>query len=75
MMALMDRVWLLWFVQQRDEGEDTELLIGVYRSEDDAKTVIKRLADQPGFRDAPKGFKAYEYVLGRDGWKEGFVRV
>ena len=29
----MDSVWLLWFEQEREVGEDTELLIGVYRSE------------------------------------------
>jgi hypothetical protein len=47
----MDSVWLLWFEQEREVGEDTELLIGVYRTEDSAKAAIERVKDQPGFRD------------------------
>jgi len=74
-MALVDTVWLLWFEQKREGGDDTELLIGVYRTEADTKAATQRLKDQPGFRDYPDGFKAYEYVLGRDGWTEGFIRV
>jgi hypothetical protein len=32
-----DSVWLLWFEQERSDGEDTELLIGVYRTEEAAR--------------------------------------
>jgi hypothetical protein len=71
----MDSVWLLWFEQEREGAEDTELLIGAYRTEDDAKAAIQRLKDRPGFREYPEGFKAYEYVLGTDSWTEGFVRT
>ena len=70
----MDTVWLLWFEQEHEEGENTEVLIGAYRTEEDARTAIKRVKDQPGFRDYPEGFKACEYVIGRDSWTEGFVR-
>ena len=71
----MESVWLLWFEQEREVGEDTELLIGVYRSEESAKAATERVKDQPGFRDFPQGFKAYEQFLDRDSWTEGFVRV
>lgn len=74
-MQFMDTVWLLWFEQEREEGEYTELLIGVYRTEEDAKAAAQRLKDQPGFRDYPEGFKAYEYLLGKNSWTEGFVRA
>jgi hypothetical protein len=70
----MDSVWLLWFEQEREVGEDTELLIGVYRSEGSAKAAIERVKDQTGFRDYPQGFKTYEYFLDKDHWVEGFVR-
>ena len=40
---MSDSVWLLWFEQEREFGEDTELLIGVYRSEEAAKSAIGRL--------------------------------
>jgi hypothetical protein len=35
-----DTVYLLWFVQERDEAKDTELLIGVYAAETDAIAAI-----------------------------------
>jgi hypothetical protein len=72
---MSDKVWLLWFEQERDEGADTELLIGVYRTEENAKSAIERVKDQPGFRDYPQGLNAYEVTLDKDSWTEGFVRV
>ena len=69
-----DSVWLLWFEQERPEGEDTELLIGVYRTEEATKAAISRLKDQPGFRDYPQGFAAHEYKLDQDHWTQGFIR-
>ena len=72
---MADKVWLLWFEQERNEGEDTELLIGVYSTETATKEAIERLKGQPGFRDYPQGFNAYETTIDRDGWTEGFVRI
>jgi hypothetical protein len=69
-----DTVWLLWFEQERDEGEDTELFIGVYRTKQGAESAIDRLKSQPGFRDYPEGFHVYESILDKDGWTEGFAR-
>lgn len=75
MMTLMDTVWLLWFEQEREDGNDTELLIGVYRTKEEADAAAERLKGQPGFRDYPAGFEAHERVIGRDSWTEGFVRM
>ena len=61
--------------QEREGAEDTELLIGVYRTEAEAKAAIDRVKDQPGFRDYPDGFNAYEQRVGQDSWSQGFVRV
>jgi hypothetical protein len=72
---MSDIVWLVWFEQEREEGEDTELLIGVYRTEEAAKGAIERLKDQPGFKDHPKGFQVYSRTLDEDSWTEGFARV
>jgi hypothetical protein len=71
----MDTVWLLWFEQEREGDDDTELLIGVYRTEGDANAAVERLKGQPGFRDYPEGFRAYQHVLGEDSWTEVFARV
>ena len=72
---MSDIVWLLWFEQEWEEGEDTELLIGVYRTEDAAKGAIERLKDRSGFRDYPEGFQVYSRTLDKDSWTEGFARV
>jgi hypothetical protein len=72
---MSDKVWLLWFEQEREEGEDTELLIGVYRTEEAANAAISKLKDQPGFRDYPQGFHSYERTLDKNSWEEGFARV
>ena len=70
----MDTVCLLWFEQEQEEGQDTELLIGVYRTEADALAAKERLKNQPGFREYPDGFITAQYEIGRDHWSEGFVR-
>jgi hypothetical protein len=72
---MSDIVWLLWFEQEHEEGEDTELLIGVYRSEEAAKAAIQRLKDQPGFKDHLGGFQVYPHNVGEDSWTEGFATV
>ena len=67
-------VHLLWFVRERKQGEDIELLIGVYDSETDAGCAIKRLKDLPGFVDFPEGFQIHRREIGKDSWTEGFVQ-
>lgn len=69
----MDQVFLLWHVQKLDEGTDDEKLIGVYRSEADAKAAIERVRHKPGFAVLPDGFQICPYELNRDNWTEGFL--
>jgi hypothetical protein len=71
----MECVYVLSFVQERSDAPDTELMIGVYKTEDDAKSAIGRLKEQPGFIDYPDGFIIDRYELGKDHWTEGFVRA
>jgi hypothetical protein len=66
-------VYGLWFVRERDEAEDIELLIGMYETEADAKAAIDRVAAKHGFVDFPDGFQIHGYELGRDGWVDGFI--
>jgi homoserine kinase type II len=68
-------VYLLWFVQERDDAKDIELLIGVYETEADATAAIGRVKGKPGFVDFPEGFQVHAYQLGKDGWVDGFVRA
>ena len=53
-----DIVYLLWFVQEHEKGQQTELLIGVYDSEASANAAIERLKKKPGFVDFPEGFQS-----------------
>jgi hypothetical protein len=72
----MSIVYLLWFIQEREEGEDSELLIGVYRTKESAEAAIELVKDRPGFRDYPEGFQMHEYELDKiSSWSEGFVRA
>ena len=66
-------VYLLWFVQEQQQEEDTELLIGVYESEHSANTAIERLKGKSGFADFPQGFQIARYEVNKDHWTEGFV--
>jgi hypothetical protein len=68
----MDTVYILWHMNTVD-GEEDENLIGVYRSEEDAKQAIERVKDKPGFKDAPAGFVIDTYPLNKDHWEEGFI--
>jgi hypothetical protein len=75
-MAGMNTIYLLWFVQEREEGEDTELLLGAYRTKESAGAAIEIVKDQPGFREYPKGFQVHEYELDKiASWGEGFARA
>lgn len=47
--------------------------IGVYSSNSEAASTIKKLASQPGFRDYPDGFHIDGYEINKDHWQEGFV--
>ena len=67
-------VYLLWFVQEHEQSQETELLIGVYESEIAAKAAIERLRNKPGFVDFPNGFEIHAREVGKDSWTEGFVR-
>lgn len=70
-----DVVYDLWFVREHDDREDTELHIGIYRTQADAEAAIERLRDKEGFHDFPQGFSIYPMTLNMDGWTEGFVTV
>jgi hypothetical protein len=71
----MNTVYVMMHVRSDDEYGDDAKMIGVYRSEDDARQAIARLQEQPGFRDHPAGFQIDEYELNQTHWEEGFVTV
>ena len=68
-----ERVYLLWFVRENEHEQDTELLIGVYATEADARSAIARLSGKPGFIDNPEAFQIHAQSIGQDSWGDGFV--
>lgn len=68
----MDSVFLLWYIPEGQTDEDG-LFIGVYSTEDAAKTAVERLKDKPGFMLYHEGFQIHPYELNRDHWTEGFI--
>jgi homoserine kinase type II len=70
---MTETIYLLWFVQERDDAADTELLIGAFTSEADAKIAIDQLKSRPGFVAYPAGFQIHAQKIGQIGWTEGFV--
>jgi homoserine kinase type II len=68
----MDSVFLLWHVR-KVEGNEDELLIGVYSTEEEATAATERLKGKPGFVDYPDGFQIHPHRLNRDSWTEGFI--
>jgi homoserine kinase type II len=69
----MESVFTVWHVTEVEGGNDTELLIGVYKTEQDAKAAVERLKGKQGFVDYPEGFQIHSYELNRDHWTEGFI--
>jgi len=65
-------VHLLWYVREREQEEDIELLIGVYESVQDANAAIERLRIKAGFADFPQGFEIATYEINKDHWTDGF---
>jgi hypothetical protein len=61
------------FTREYEYREDTELRIGVYETEDEARSVIESLKPKSGFRNFPDGFQVHPLTLGQTGWPEGFV--
>ena len=68
----MDSVSILWHIHEVG-GTNNEKLIGVYKTDADAKAAIERLKDKPGFRDTLEGFQVNEHLVGKDGWTEGYI--
>lgn len=52
---------------------DIELLIGVYSSEDEAKSAIERAKQGKGFVGYSQGLQVCRYELNRDRWIGGFI--
>lgn len=67
------QVFLVWHTHELNDGQSDEKLLGVYSTEERAKSRIGLAVNLPGFSEAPDGFEVAHYVVDRDQWPEGFV--
>lgn len=71
----MEAVFILHHMRSDDEHGDDAKLIGVYRTERDAKAASSRLSYLPGFVDHPNSWRTTLYAVNKDHWTGGFVTV
>ncbi len=69
----MRTVWILWHKFDLSEDESSEVLVGVYSSEEKADQARGRALLKPGFRDHADGFEVMEAPVDEDQWTEGFM--
>ncbi len=68
----MDVVYILWHSHPTGGSEKNEKLIGVYWTEDEAKSAQDRTSRKAGFAAYPEGFEIVKYRIGEDHWTEGY---
>jgi len=60
----MDSVFLLWHTGSPEIDEEG-MLIGVFRSKQEAKKAITAVSNKPGFVDYPDRFEICPYEVGK----------
>ncbi len=65
-------VFLLWHDHTFEDGSRDELLIGVFRTEQQAKAVWETLRNKRGFADQPETFSIAMYELDKVYWPDGY---
>jgi hypothetical protein len=70
----MQSVFLLQHSYELDGCDETKV-IGVYSSKEKAETVACKYKNLPGFKEHPDCFYIDEYLIDKNYWEEGFVKV
>jgi hypothetical protein len=68
-------VFVVQHAHALDEDNEDLKFIGVYSTEENAKTAVSRLSLRPGFRETADGFHIDRYVVDKDHWTDGFIRI
>jgi len=68
----LDKIFLVHHVRELDDGTDEVKFIGAFSSIEIANQAVKKIENEPGFRDFPDGFIVEPHTLNRIGWLEGF---
>lgn len=67
------KVYVLHHVYEPVDRPEEVKLIGIFSSEDLARSAIGALSHQSGFSEHRDGFEINEWQVDRIGWAEGFV--
>jgi hypothetical protein len=65
-------VYLVWHSHVVPGSDPDEKLLGVYSTEERARSRVEQARFRPGFRDLPDGFEVVESELDKDEWAEGY---
>lgn len=71
----VNQTCLLWHEYETAFGDVESKLVGVYRTEEDARGAIDRYVRLPGFRDYPDGFSIQALAPNEEWWSDGFVLI
>ena len=71
----MEHCYILQHSYEDENGCHETKFIGVYTSRELADATVKRLIEQPGFRDRPGDFFIDKYEFNQDHWTEGYNTV
>ena len=65
-------LYLLYFVQEFDDGHDDIKLLGVFSSQQSAEKALAIIKDIQEMKNIQNQFEIHEDKIGRLGWTEGF---
>ncbi|MBX7457819.1 hypothetical protein K3152_06135 [Qipengyuania sp. 1NDH17] len=72
-MSDLKSIFQVYYEREYEHRDNTELVIGFYKSREEAEQVVSKLVSKPGFKDYPEGFEIDEIRFGlAAGWEEGF---
>ena len=69
----MKHVYLLWHIHEFDDGDEDSKLLGIFSTEEIAKSKIAYYQKLPGFSESLEGFEISKYEIDYEYWQDGFV--
>jgi len=71
----LEKVYLLDYVYEFEDGHNEVKLLGVFSSEAEAKQALSNLMKNPKLKEISNLFTISENKIDRLGWIEGFITV
>ena len=71
----MEKLYLLHFVHEFEDGHENVILLGIFSSEDEAKTSLAQLRQKPALSRCSDKFVISKTTLDKLSWEEGYTTV